>query len=95
MLLRLAAADERTLINRIKALAPAVQRRDVALILDGHADLAARAAAMVTGNSLTRMPSAAFSAISYTVRSSWLASAMLRPRTRCSSAARRRRRRTR
>jgi len=45
VLLRLAGADERTLINRAKALAPAVQRRDVALILDGHAELAARAGA--------------------------------------------------
>ena len=45
VLLRLADADERTLINRAKALAPVVQRRDVALILDGHAELAARAGA--------------------------------------------------
>ena len=45
VLLRLADADERTLINRIKALAPIVQRRDVALLLDGHAELAARAGA--------------------------------------------------
>ena len=45
VLLRLAPADERTLIGRIKALAPVVQRRDVALILDGHPALAARAGA--------------------------------------------------
>jgi thiamine-phosphate pyrophosphorylase len=45
VLLRLAPADERTLIARIKALAPAVQRRDVAVILDGHPELAARAGA--------------------------------------------------
>jgi len=45
VLLRLAAADERTLINRAKAIAAPVQRRDVALILDGHAELAARAGA--------------------------------------------------
>jgi thiamine-phosphate pyrophosphorylase len=45
VLLRLETADERTLINRIKAVAAAVQRRDVALILDGHAQLAARAGA--------------------------------------------------
>jgi thiamine-phosphate pyrophosphorylase len=45
VLLKLAAADERTLIDRAKALAPVVQRRDAALILDGHAALAARAGA--------------------------------------------------
>jgi thiamine-phosphate pyrophosphorylase len=45
VLLRLAPADEHTLLSRIKALAPAVQRRDVALILDGHPELAARAGA--------------------------------------------------
>jgi thiamine-phosphate pyrophosphorylase len=45
VLLRLAAADERTLVNRVKALAPAVQRRDVALLLDGYPELAARAGA--------------------------------------------------
>ncbi len=42
VLLRLADADERTLINRAKAIAPAVQRRDVALLLDGRADIVAR-----------------------------------------------------
>jgi len=45
VLLRLEAADERTLINRIKAVATAVQRRDVALILDGYPQLAASAGA--------------------------------------------------
>jgi thiamine-phosphate pyrophosphorylase len=45
VLLRLAAADERTLINHAKALAPQVQDRGAALLLDGHADLAARAGA--------------------------------------------------
>jgi thiamine-phosphate pyrophosphorylase len=45
VLLRLAAADERTLINRIKALAPLVQDRGAALLLDGHLDLVARAGA--------------------------------------------------
>ena len=45
VLVRFAAADEPTLIARIKALAPSVQRRDVALLLDGHAELAARAGA--------------------------------------------------
>jgi thiamine-phosphate pyrophosphorylase len=45
VLLRLAPADERTLINKIKALAPAVQNRDAALVIDGHPDLVARAGA--------------------------------------------------
>jgi thiamine-phosphate pyrophosphorylase len=45
LLLRLEPADERTLINRAKSVAAVVQRRDVALLLDGHADLAARAGA--------------------------------------------------
>jgi thiamine-phosphate pyrophosphorylase len=45
VLLKLADADERTLIDRAKALAPVAQRRDAALILDGHAELAARAGA--------------------------------------------------
>src|ERR1700761_3879892 len=45
LLVRLAPADERSHINRIKALAAPVQRRDVALILDGHPELAARAGA--------------------------------------------------
>ena len=45
VLLRLDDADERTLINRAKAVAAIVQRRDAALLLDGRADLAARAGA--------------------------------------------------
>jgi thiamine-phosphate pyrophosphorylase len=45
VLLRLPAADERTLINRIKEIAPTVQARGVALLLDGRADLVARAGA--------------------------------------------------
>ncbi len=45
VLLRLADADERTLINRVKALAPLVQSKDAALIVDGHVDLVARAGA--------------------------------------------------
>jgi thiamine-phosphate pyrophosphorylase len=45
VLLRLAEADERTLINRGKTAVAAVQRRDVALILDGHPELAARTGA--------------------------------------------------
>jgi thiamine-phosphate pyrophosphorylase len=45
VLLRPAAADERTLVNRVKALAPGVQDRGVALLLAGHADIVARAGA--------------------------------------------------
>jgi thiamine-phosphate pyrophosphorylase len=45
VLLRLAPADERTQINRAKTLAKIVQERDVALILDGHPELVARAGA--------------------------------------------------
>jgi thiamine-phosphate pyrophosphorylase len=45
VLLRLKDAAERDLINRIKVLAPAVQGKDAALLLDGHAELAARAGA--------------------------------------------------
>jgi thiamine-phosphate pyrophosphorylase len=45
VLLRLADADERALINRVKALAPLVQDKGAALLLDGHADLVARAGA--------------------------------------------------
>src|SRR5580700_4390478 len=37
VLLRLADADERTLVNRAKTVAAAVQRRDIALLLDGRA----------------------------------------------------------
>ena len=43
VLLRLGAADERTLINRAKAIVPVAQRRDVAVLLDGHPEIAARA----------------------------------------------------
>ncbi len=45
VLLRLAPTDERTLINRIKALAPLVQASGAALLIDGHPDLVARAGA--------------------------------------------------
>jgi thiamine-phosphate pyrophosphorylase len=45
VLLRLPDADERSLINRIRELAPIVQERGAALILDGRADLVARASA--------------------------------------------------
>jgi len=45
VLLRLAAADERTLVNRAKAIAAIVQRRDVALLLDGHTEIVGRVGA--------------------------------------------------
>jgi thiamine-phosphate pyrophosphorylase len=45
VVLRLAPGDERTLINRIKALAPLCQQREVALLVEGHADLVARGGA--------------------------------------------------
>src|SRR5262245_60813979 len=45
VLLRLAAADERTQINRAKALAPIVQGKGAALLLDGLPDIAAHAGA--------------------------------------------------
>jgi len=45
VLLRLAAADERTQINHAKALAPLVQDRGTALLLDGLPDLTAHAGA--------------------------------------------------
>jgi thiamine-phosphate pyrophosphorylase len=45
VLLRLASADERTQINRIKTIAGAVQSQDAALLIDGHRDLVARSGA--------------------------------------------------
>ncbi|MGI8526040.1 MAG: thiamine phosphate synthase [Pseudolabrys sp.] len=45
VLLRLAEADERTLINYIKALAPIAQDNGAALLIDGHSELVARAGA--------------------------------------------------
>jgi thiamine-phosphate pyrophosphorylase len=45
VLLRLAGSDERSLINCAKALAPIVQDKSAALLLDGHVELAARAGA--------------------------------------------------
>ena len=43
--LRLAATDERTLSNRIKALAPVVQDKGAALLLAGYLELVARTGA--------------------------------------------------
>jgi thiamine-phosphate pyrophosphorylase len=45
VLLRLAEADERSLINQIKTLAPIAQAAGTALLIDGHADLVARGGA--------------------------------------------------
>src|SRR5437899_10151 len=45
VLLRLPAGDERGQVNQAKALAPVVQDRGAALLLDGHPELAARAGA--------------------------------------------------
>ena len=45
VLLRLADGDERTLINRTRAIAAIVQPRDIALLVDGRADIAIRAGA--------------------------------------------------
>lgn len=45
VLMRLPDDDERALINRVKAIAPAVQKADVALILDGHPAIVARSGA--------------------------------------------------
>lgn len=45
VLVRLAEADERTQINRVKALAAAVQDAGAALLIDGHAHLVAKAGA--------------------------------------------------
>jgi thiamine-phosphate pyrophosphorylase len=45
VLLRLQDADERSLINRVKAIAPAVQAGGAALIVDGRPGIVARAGA--------------------------------------------------
>jgi thiamine-phosphate pyrophosphorylase len=45
VLLRLAATDERMLINRAKAIAGVVQDKGAALLIDGHTELVARAGA--------------------------------------------------
>ncbi|WFU16177.1 thiamine phosphate synthase [Bradyrhizobium sp. CB3481] len=45
VLVRLKQADPRSMITRAKALAPAVQNAGAALLLDGHAELVARAGA--------------------------------------------------
>jgi thiamine-phosphate pyrophosphorylase len=45
VLLGLSAADERSLINHVKALAPVVQDLGAALLLEGHPDIAVKAGA--------------------------------------------------
>ena len=45
VLLRLKSTDQRTMISRVKALAPAIQAAGAALLLDGHVELVARAGA--------------------------------------------------
>jgi thiamine-phosphate pyrophosphorylase len=45
VLLRLKPSDPRSMISRIKALAPAVQDGGAALLIEGHAELVARAGA--------------------------------------------------
>src|SRR5262245_31463285 len=45
VLLRLREAGERTLIDYVKAIAPAAQDKGIAVLLDGHCDLVARAGA--------------------------------------------------
>src|SRR5580704_5162467 len=45
VLVRLKPTDPRTMISRIKALAPAVQDKGAALLLDGHVELVARSGA--------------------------------------------------
>jgi thiamine-phosphate pyrophosphorylase len=45
VLVRLTLTDQRTLISRVKALAPAIQDSGAALLLDGHVELVARAGA--------------------------------------------------
>ena len=45
VLLRLKPTDQRTMISRIKAFAPAIQPSGAALLLDGHVELVARAGA--------------------------------------------------
>jgi thiamine-phosphate pyrophosphorylase len=45
VLVRLAPAAERTLINHLKALAPIIQNAGIAMLIDGHAELVARSGA--------------------------------------------------
>jgi thiamine-phosphate pyrophosphorylase len=54
VLVRLKPTDQRTMISRVKALAPAIQGGGAALLLDGHVELVARGGA--DGAHLTGIP---------------------------------------
>jgi thiamine-phosphate pyrophosphorylase len=45
VLVRLKPVDQRTMISRVKALAPAIQDKGAALLIDGHFELVARSGA--------------------------------------------------
>jgi thiamine-phosphate pyrophosphorylase len=45
VLLRVKPTDQRTMISRVKALAPAIQQSGAAVLLDGHVEMVARAGA--------------------------------------------------
>jgi thiamine-phosphate pyrophosphorylase len=45
VLVRLRETDQRTMISRVKALAPVIQNAGAALLIDGHVELVARAGA--------------------------------------------------
>ncbi|MGY3620679.1 thiamine phosphate synthase [Bradyrhizobium sp. USDA 10063] len=45
VLVRLRETDQRTMISRVKALAPVIQNSGAALLIDGHVELVARAGA--------------------------------------------------
>lgn len=45
VLVRLKQTDQRTMISRVKALAPAIQNAGAAMLLDGHVELVARGGA--------------------------------------------------
>jgi thiamine-phosphate pyrophosphorylase len=45
VLLRLKMADQRSMISRVKTLAPVIQKAGAALLLDGHVELVARGGA--------------------------------------------------
>jgi thiamine-phosphate pyrophosphorylase len=45
VLVRLRETDQRTMISKVKALAPVIQNAGAALLIDGHADLVARGGA--------------------------------------------------
>jgi thiamine-phosphate pyrophosphorylase len=71
VLLRFADADERTQINRAKELAAVTQDKGVALLLDGHVELVARAG--VDGAHVTGL--AEFTEACATLKPDWIAGA--------------------